>query len=174
MKIYIGLGGNLGDPEEFLSNAAKMINEWPDFKSCQVSSLYRSEPVDSFGPDYLNAVMSAETDLDPEEVLSVLLKIEKNLGRKRPAGIRNAPRVIDCDLLLYGDCIKETPFLELPHPRVHERAFTLVPIIELTPDLEIPGKGLARELLEKVVDQSVELYKKPEEWFVITQSEKES
>ncbi len=171
MKVYIGLGGNLGDPEEFLGKAAQMIVEKPGFSNCLASSLYRSEPVDSFGPDYLNAVLTAESDMEPEEILRILLKIEKSLGRKRPFGIHNAPRVIDCDLLLCGECVRNTSFLELPHPRMHKRAFVLIPALELTPDLEIPGKGVAVELLKQISNQSIEVYKQPQEWFSVSEVE---
>ncbi len=168
MNVYIGLGGNLGDPEKYLSLAAQEIAQYPDFRNVQVSSLYKTEPIDASGPDYLNAVMKLETELEPDKILKVLLKIEQELGRERPAGIHNAPRVIDCDLLLAGDIQQDSAFLTLPHPRMHERAFVLVPCLELDPKLSIPSYGLAVDLLKEIKNQRIEKYKSPQEWFGIS------
>ncbi len=167
-NVYIGLGGNLGDSKKFLSLAAQKIAQYPDFRNVQVSSLYKTEPIDASGPDYLNAVMKLETELGPDKILKVLLKIEQELGRERPAGVHNAPRVIDCDLLLAGDNQLNSAFLTLPHPRMHERAFTLVPCLELNPKLSIPDHGLAVDLLKKLKSQRIEKYKTPQEWFGIS------
>ncbi len=164
-NVYVGLGGNLDDSEKYLTLAAQKIAQCPDFKKVQVSSLYKTEPIDASGPDYLNAVMKLETELEPDKILDTLLQIERELGRERPAGIHNAPRVVDCDLLLAGDNRLDSAFLTLPHPRMHERAFTLVPCLELNPKLSIPGRGLAVDMLKKIKDQRVEKYKAPQEWF---------
>ncbi len=167
MNVYIGLGGNLGDSEKYLSLAAQKIAQYPDFKNVRVSSLYKTEPIDASGPDYLNAVMKLKTELEPDKILKVLLKIEHELGRERPVGVHNSPRVIDCDLLLAGDNQRNSAFLTLPHPRMHERAFVLVPCLELNQKLSIPSCGLAVDLLKKIKNQRVEKYKSPQEWFGI-------
>lgn len=117
------------------------------------SSLYRSSPIDAGGPDYLNAVAQIATGLNARELLTHLRAIEQQLGRERL--FRNAPRTLDLDLLLYGDEIIATPELTVPHPRLQQRAFVLVPLAELAPDLVIPGLGSIDRLLPGVVDQVI-------------------
>ena len=105
----------------------------------QVSSLYRSAPVDASGPDFFNAVLALHTHLAPLALLDALQAIEQRFGRERP--YPNAPRTLDLDLLLIGDLVLHTPRLTLPHPRLHLRAFVLQPLLELAPDLCAPGLG---------------------------------
>jgi 2-amino-4-hydroxy-6-hydroxymethyldihydropteridine diphosphokinase len=152
---YIGLGGNLGNPLQTLKIAAEKIAEYAGAQESRCSSFYRTAPVDSSGPDYVNAVMRIRTTLDPENLLAVLQKVENELGRIRPAGIHNAPRTMDCDLLLYGDRILNTKDLIVPHPRMHQRAFVLVPLLELDSEILIPGVGKAGECLKKIQDQPI-------------------
>jgi 2-amino-4-hydroxy-6-hydroxymethyldihydropteridine diphosphokinase len=118
------------------------------------SSLYRTAPVgEPDQPDFINAVVQIETTLDPLELLAGLLAIERRHGRVRNS--RNAPRTLDLDLLLYDDRTMDAPGLQLPHPRMHERAFVLLPLAEIAPDLSIPGRGLVAALVRAVAQQRV-------------------
>ena len=118
------------------------------------SGFYRSAPIDSSGPDYVNAVLVLRTLLDPEDLLDELQRIEQEHGRERP--YRNAPRTLDLDLLLYGQHHIATPRLVVPHPRMHLRAFVLYPLVEALLEAVIPGVGSARALLPRVSEQRVE------------------
>lgn len=151
---YIGLGANLGDARAALEAALQALAALPGTQLRRSSSLYRSAPIDSSGPDYLNAVAELATALGPLELLHALQSIERNHGRERP--YRNAPRTLDLDLLLLDSLTLDTPELTLPHPRAHQRAFVLLPLTELAPQLQIPGHGPAAELLGKVQDQPIE------------------
>lgn len=154
---YIALGANLGNPKESLREAVEKIKDLKGVISVETSGLYLTAPIDSSGPDYLNAVLKAELsdEISAESLLDSLLNIENELGRVRPVGVHNAPRVIDCDLLLCGKEESSIPKLVLPHPRMTERAFVLVPLVELDSSVEIPGKGKAVEFLDSVKDQSI-------------------
>lgn len=151
---FVGLGANLGDAAATLTEAIEALRHLPATTLCASSSLWRSAPVDSSGPDYLNAVVLLDTRLAPHALLAELQRIEVLHGRERP--YRNAPRTLDLDLLLYGDQRIATPTLTLPHPRLHERAFVLRPLAELTPALVIPGLGRVAELLAGVAAQRVD------------------
>lgn len=154
-KAFIALGANLGNAREALSDAIVRINQEKEIKVTKCSSFYRTDPIDSSGPDYINAVAKVQTSLSAPELLQTLLDIEKEFGRERPAGIHNAPRTMDLDLLLYGQEVYQTEFLTLPHPRMHERAFVLVPLCEISSHTLIPGKGWAEDFLDKVKDQGI-------------------
>ncbi|MGD9772805.1 2-amino-4-hydroxy-6-hydroxymethyldihydropteridine diphosphokinase [Diaphorobacter sp.] len=130
---WIGLGANLGDARAALRAAVHALAALPGTQLAQVSSLYRSAPVDAGGPDYLNAVIRLQTTLAPLALLHALQAIEQAAGRQRP--YRNAPRTLDLDLLVYGDVQLHSPDLTLPHPRMGERAFVLMPLAELAPQL---------------------------------------
>lgn len=123
-----------------------------------VSRFYRSAPIDASGPDFVNAVAALDTSLEPYSLLLHLADIELMLGRKRRAGdaLHNAPRNIDLDLLLVGNLIVRSTPLVLPHPRMQQRAFVLRPLLDLAPDLQIPGYGPAAALLAQVADQVIE------------------
>ncbi|MBX3621193.1 MAG: 2-amino-4-hydroxy-6-hydroxymethyldihydropteridine diphosphokinase [Rhizobacter sp.] len=154
VQTYVGLGANLGDPRAALTQAVQALAALPQSRLAAVSSCYRTAPVDASGPDYLNAVALVDTELAPQALLGELQRIEHAQGRKRP--FRNAPRTLDLDLLLYGDREMLTPDLTLPHPRMHERAFVLVPLAELAPaHLVIPGRGTLHDLLAGVADQRI-------------------
>ncbi|MBM6929381.1 2-amino-4-hydroxy-6-hydroxymethyldihydropteridine diphosphokinase [Parasutterella secunda] len=153
---FIALGANLGEAKKALSDAIQRIDSQEGICVLNRSSFYKTEPIDSSGPDYVNAVIKVQTKLSPEELLQTLLTIEKEFGRERPVGIHNAPRTMDLDLLLYGNQTSHTDFLTLPHPRMHERAFVLVPLCEIDAEVHIPGKGLAKEFLSAVKDQKIE------------------
>ena len=150
----IGLGANLGDARATLAAAVLALTGLPDSRLRATSSTYRSAPVDSSGPDYLNAVVLLDTRLAPRALLAALRGIEQAHGRERP--YRNAPRTLDLDLLLYGPRCIETATLVVPHPRLHERAFVLRPLAELAPDLLIPGRGTVADSLAAVRDQRVD------------------
>lgn len=154
-RAFVGLGSNIGEPRRQLQAAMKELNELPDTRAVAASAVYRSAPLDYLEqPEFLNAVMELETQLTPEALLDGLQAIEKGHGRERP--FAGAPRTLDLDLLLYGDATLATPRLSLPHPRMHERAFVLMPLAEIAPQAAIPGRGTARELLAACAGQRVE------------------
>ena len=152
---YVALGANLGEPVRALKGALRAMSE-AGIELLACSSFYRTEPIDSSGPDYVNAVAKVSTNLSADDLLRRLLAIEKEFGRIRPAGVHNAPRTLDLDLLLYEENVLQTPLLTLPHPRMHERAFVLVPLAEISPEAVIPGKGRVKDLLPGVTDQRIE------------------
>lgn len=144
----VGLGANLGDAAGTLRaalEALRPLSEPPE--ALRASSLYRTAPVDATGPDFINAVACFPTHRAPAALLRELQAIEARFGRERP--FRHAPRTLDLDLLMLGDQVSEDPFVLLPHPRAHERAFVLAPLLELLPDAVIPGHGRAAERWEE-------------------------
>jgi len=138
---YIGLGANLGAARQTLEGALNALRTTPGITRLRASSLYRSAPVDAAGPDYLNAVAQVHTTLAARALLQRLHAIEVAHGRLRP--YRNAPRTLDLDLLCYGDQTIALADLHVPHPRMHERAFVLLPMMELAADVCVRGKTLA-------------------------------
>lgn len=130
--VTIALGANLGEPLPTLRKVVAEIKASSDFTDVMVSSFYDTSPVESSGPDYVNAVLQAETTLDPKEVLHRLQALENRYGRVRPAGVVNAPRTLDLDVLLYDDLVSDDPELLIPHPRMTGRLFVLVPLADLT------------------------------------------
>ena len=140
-KAYVALGANLGQAQQALKDVIDRINEEDEVAVIKTSSFYKTTPIDSSGPDYINAVIEIKTELTAEQLLHRLLEIEKEFGRVRPVGIHNAPRTMDLDLLLFEKEEKQSEFLTLPHPRMHERAFVLVPLCESSPEVVIPGRG---------------------------------
>ena len=138
-KAYVGLGSNLGARESHLQEALSRLAALPTIEVVQVSSLYETAPVGvTDQPEFINAAAAVETALGPEDLLEVLLRIENQMGRVRT--FRWGPRVIDLDLLLYGDQQIALPDLIVPHPRLLERAFVLVPLAEIAPELVLPGE----------------------------------
>jgi 2-amino-4-hydroxy-6-hydroxymethyldihydropteridine diphosphokinase len=133
VRAYVGLGGNLGDPQGAIGRAIEAIAALPHTRLVARSSLYGSAPVGAGGPDYVNAVVAMDTGLGAHELLAQLQAIEQAAGRERP--YRNAPRTLDLDLLLYGSERIETPELTVPHPRMGQRAFVLRPLAEIAPAL---------------------------------------
>jgi len=154
VRAYIGLGANLGDARAALDAAAAALAALPGTSGCARSSLYRSAPVDADGPDFVNAVVALDTALDASALLAALQAIEAAAGRERP--YRHAPRVLDLDLLAHGDTRITTPALTLPHPRLQQRAFVLRPLLELAPDLVLPGLGRLADHLAATADQRIE------------------
>ncbi len=154
VTAFVGVGANLGFARDAVLNALADLSRLPETAFVAASSLYRSTPVDAEGPDFINAAAEIETTLSPSRLLAALQAIETKYGRVRTT--RNAPRTIDLDLLLYGDGLVTTPDLVVPHPRLHERAFALMPLIELAGRIEIPGHGRADMLVERLPHQVVE------------------
>lgn len=151
---YIGVGANLGFSRDAVLNALADLSGLLHTAFVASASLYRSAPVDAEGPDYINTVAEIDTKLSAHELLAALHAIETRYGRVRTT--RNAPRTLDLDLLLYGDGILKTPDLTVPHPRIAERAFVLMPLIELAGPIDIPGRGRADALLERLGAQDIE------------------
>lgn len=149
MKAWLGLGSNLQQPVAQLNEALYRLGETAGVEVLQISSFYQTPPWgDEQQDDFINAVVQIETSLDPIPLLHVLQSIEDLMGRQRSER-RWGPRLIDIDLLLYADVQYQSEELELPHPRMHERAFVLVPLSELEKTLIIPGRGAIENLLQK-------------------------
>ena len=152
---FVGLGANLGEPGTELRQAFLELDAIAHTRLVRASSLYRSEPVGyAEQPRFVNAVAQLETGLPAERLLAELHAIEARHGRRR--SFANAPRTLDLDLLLFGDAVIETERLKVPHPRMHERAFVLVPLLEIAPEAAIPGRGAAKMLLERCANQGVQ------------------
>ncbi|MDB5894022.1 MAG: 2-amino-4-hydroxy-6-hydroxymethyldihydropteridine diphosphokinase [Rhodoferax sp.] len=147
VTAYIGLGANLGDAASAVRLAMEAIAALPDTAVTARSSLYLSAPVDSSGPDYVNAVVEVSTLLSAPALLTALQAIEQAAGRERP--YLNAPRTLDLDILTYGDATVHSPRLTIPHPRMAARAFVLFPMAEVAPD------QVSDELLRFVSHQNV-------------------
>jgi len=152
---YVALGANLGDAEGSLRAVMRELSALPGLRLLKSSSLYRTAPVGLKNqPDFINAAVVLETELDSHILLQALFDIEQRFGRQRR--MPNAPRTLDLDLLIYGDVISDVSSLSLPHPRMHERAFVLAPLAEIAPGLSIPGKGRVADLLAQCVDQQIQ------------------
>jgi 2-amino-4-hydroxy-6-hydroxymethyldihydropteridine diphosphokinase len=153
MIAFIGIGANLGDAVANVGDALARLAALPHCRLLRHSANYASAPIDSSGPDYINAVACLDTDLDAPALLAALQAIELAHGRERP--YRNAPRTLDLDLLLYGDARIDTAPLQVPHPRMTSRAFVLLPLLEIAPDVVIAGLGPARQFAAGVADQRI-------------------
>ena len=153
VTAYVGIGANLGDARATVAAAIAALERLPGCALRQVSSLYRTAPVDAAGPDFFNAVAALASHQSPEALLAALQAIEQAFGRQRP--FHHAPRTLDLDLLLHGDARRATPRLTLPHPRLHLRAFVLQPLLEIAPDLAVPGLGALAAWLPATAGQSV-------------------
>lgn len=143
---YVALGSNLNDPERQLHMAIDALSQLPQSRLIVVSSFYQTAPVGFIQqPDFINAVACIETTLAPSELFEYLQNIENAQGRQRHQ--KNGPRTLDLDLLLYGMEVMNTPDLIIPHPRMHERAFVLVPLLEIAPEIVLPDGQKARTCL---------------------------
>lgn len=154
MIAYIGIGANLGDPRANVADALARLAALDGSRLLAQSSAYRTAPIDSSGDDYINAVACIDTPLQAADLLAALQAIELAHGRERP--YRNAPRTLDLDLLLYNDERIDTAALQVPHPRMLERAFVLAPLLEIAPSIGVPGHGPARDHLAAVAGQAIE------------------
>ena len=141
------MGGNLGDREGTIRQALELLSRHPEIDVVAVSALRETEPWGlADQPSFLNGAALVRTTLPPGELLDVMLEVERRLGRTR-TDARYGPRTIDLDLLLYGDGTVDQPGVTVPHPHLHERAFALEPLLDLDPEIEIPGRGRVAELL---------------------------
>lgn len=153
-RVFVGLGANLGDTTATLDQAEQALAALPATRVVAVSPRYRSTPVQASGPDFLNAVVELATSLEPAPLLAALHAIEAAHGRQRP--YLNAPRTLDLDLLLYGQRTLSTPALVLPHPRMHERAFVLIPLLDIAPDIAHPACGRLQAQRARVTGQGIQ------------------
>jgi 2-amino-4-hydroxy-6-hydroxymethyldihydropteridine diphosphokinase len=158
VRAFVGLGGNEGDVRTGLVEALQALAGLPQTTRVRQSALYRTP---AWGrtdqPDFLNAVVELQTRMPAPELLAALLQIERRFGRDREnEHERWGPRTLDLDLLVYGDLTVDEPGLTLPHPRMHERAFVLVPLAEIAPTLQVPGHGAVSALLATVDTAGIE------------------
>ena len=152
-QAFVALGSNLANPISQVESAFAALENLPNTRVVKKSSLYKTAPIGYEAeqlnqiPDFINAVAELETDLAPLELLDALLEIENQAGRERP--FPNAPRVLDCDLLLYENLRMESTKLILPHPRMHQRGFVLLPLFEIAAQLSIPNHGKIATLIHE-------------------------
>lgn len=157
---FLSIGSNMGNRLDTFQTAFRLLDENKHIKLVSCSSLYETDPVGYTDQDcFLNAVFKVETDLKPEELLRICMQIEQELGRKRD--IRWGPRTLDLDILLYNHENVETEILSIPHPRMHERAFVIIPLMELELDINLPKMNTSlSDLLDKIPDkEGVRLWK---------------
>ncbi len=153
--VYVALGSNLADPAAQIRAALEKLARLPHSRLLRASSLYRTAPVGIHGqPDFINAVAAFETMLSPEAFLATLFAIEAEFGRRRDFPL--APRILDLDLLLYDTQTINSPRLVLPHPRMHLRRFVLEPLVDISNDCDIPGRGSAAAWLAAVSLQRID------------------
>jgi 2-amino-4-hydroxy-6-hydroxymethyldihydropteridine diphosphokinase len=159
-QAFVALGSNLANPISQVKSAFVALEKIPKTLVLKKSALYKTAPIDcpqisiESVPDFINAVAELETSLSPEALLDALHAIENNAGRMRPYA--NAPRVLDCDLLLYDDIVLNTDKLTLPHPRMHQRGFVLLPLFEIAPQLSIPNHGKIAQLITSDLIQDIQ------------------
>lgn len=151
---YIGVGANLGNPAQTVEQAIARLNQLADTRVDAQSSLFRTAPIEASGSDYINAVVRIETGLAPLALLKELQALETLFGRERP--YQNAPRTLDLDILLFGRQRIDEPLLIVPHPRLTQRAFALIPLLQLDPFIAIPGHGPAHGFVPDVAGQRIE------------------
>jgi 2-amino-4-hydroxy-6-hydroxymethyldihydropteridine diphosphokinase len=154
VRAWIGIGANLGDAEGNVRVALARLAKLPSTRLEKASSLFRSAPVDADGADYVNAVVRLATRLSAQELLTLLHGLEKEFGRERTH--RNAPRTLDLDILLYGDSKINTDELVVPHPRMTQRAFVLLPLLQIDPFISLPGLGPAHTFVSSVAGQVIQ------------------
>lgn len=149
MTAYLGFGSNLGDRPAILDEVMRTLSQTPQVIITRRSSLYETQPVGFLDqPDFLNAVIEVKTTLTPRELLGLVLRLEENHGRVR--NLRWGPRVIDIDILLYGEVALAEPDLTVPHPRLTERAFALVPLAEIAPNAHFPDGETVQKKLQRL------------------------
>jgi 2-amino-4-hydroxy-6-hydroxymethyldihydropteridine diphosphokinase len=153
VTAYIGIGANLGDARAQVQRAILQLGKLPDTSLATQSSLFCTAPVDAGGDDYINAVACVKTRLSAHALLQGLQQIEQSFGRQRP--YPNAPRTLDLDLLLYGQSTFADDVLTVPHPRMTQRAFVLIPLLQIDPFIVIPNHGPAHQFAPQVADQVI-------------------
>ena len=153
-KIYIALGSNLEEPSQQIYKAINLIDAIDELSVTHTSSLYKTKPIGKIDqPDFINAAVKVDGDISPENLHAALQDIEKKAGRIRME--LNEPRTLDLDILLIDDLIMKTKKLTIPHPRMHQRQFVIVPLFEINQKLNIPGIGSIDEILKSLPDQGV-------------------
>ncbi|WP_261381648.1 2-amino-4-hydroxy-6-hydroxymethyldihydropteridine diphosphokinase [Paenibacillus cremeus] len=159
-RAYLGLGSNMGDRERYLQEALRLLQEHPDVWITEQSGIYETDPVGFVDQDpFLNKVVQVGTTLSAEQLFQRMLEVEQALGRKRE--VRWGPRTIDLDMLLFGDLLQDRPDLILPHPRMMERAFVLVPLIEIMRSCDpFQAEQLSRQLERVEGKEGVTLWKR--------------
>lgn len=154
-QAFVALGANLDDPAAQVRAALVALDRLPQTRLVAASSLYRTAPIGLAGqPDFINAVAELGTGLAPEALLAELFALEAGFGRVRAE--KNGPRTLDLDLLIYDGIERDCPHLHLPHPRLHLRAFVIVPLAEIAPACRIPGRGNVAAWLPAVATQHIE------------------
>jgi 2-amino-4-hydroxy-6-hydroxymethyldihydropteridine diphosphokinase len=153
-KAFIGLGGNVGDSRQILTDAVICLAQIPSIQINARSCFYISSPVDAPGDDYINNVVSISTTLEPKSLLHACQAVERHFGRERP--YEKAPRTLDIDVLIYEDLISNDPELIIPHPRMTERMFVLLPLLELEPEIELPLHGKLKHKIPDLSWQQIE------------------
>ncbi|MBL4622003.1 MAG: 2-amino-4-hydroxy-6-hydroxymethyldihydropteridine diphosphokinase [Immundisolibacteraceae bacterium] len=157
IDCYVGLGSNLDQPVQQIEQALTELNHLPNTDCVAVSSLYHSQPMGPADqPDYVNAVARLNTTYSALELLQQLLKLENSHGRQRQPQQQNGPRTLDLDLLIYGDQCIDEPGLTVPHPGLHRRDFVLLPMLEISPDVDVPGLGKLSVWREKSVNHGAQ------------------
>ena len=150
-RAYVALGSNLGDREQTLLDAVAALRAKPGVEVVAVSGLVETEPVGLLDqPRFVNGVVALDTALPAAALLGLLLDVERRFGRSREGVPAQGPRTLDLDLLLYGEEEIDEPGLQVPHPRMHERAFVLEPLAEIAPELEIPGQGPVQAMVARL------------------------
>ena len=153
VTAYIGIGSNLGDAHSNVQQAILQLEQLPDTRLSAQSSLFWTAPIDTNGDDYINAVARVDTQLTAQQLLQALQAIERAFGRERPYA--NAPRTLDLDILLYGQQTILSDALIVPHPRLTQRAFALIPLLQIDPLIAIPGQGPAHGFVPGVAGQAI-------------------
>ena len=153
-RAFIGFGGNIGDTRQLITDAIVCLAQRTELHVLAKSCFYQSAPVEATGGDYINAVIEIETQLSPYGLLHVCQAIEQEFGRERPYA--NAPRTLDLDILSFEGVTQNETELILPHPRIVERSFVLLPLLEIAPDFFLPNFGELKAYLPKVADQRIE------------------
>lgn len=153
VRAYIGIGANLGDAQTSVERAFESLDALTATCLVARSSLFRTAPLEADGDDYVNAVAAIDTRLSAAELLLALQTLETAVGRQRP--YPNAPRPLDLDILLYGQHVIISPLLTIPHPRLTQRAFALIPLLQLAPMVMIPGHGPAHGFAPAVAAQAI-------------------
>ncbi|MBU3550894.1 2-amino-4-hydroxy-6-hydroxymethyldihydropteridine diphosphokinase [Polynucleobacter sp. MWH-Berg-3C6] len=153
-RAFIGFGGNIGDTRQLITDAIVCLALRSELQILAKSCFYQSAPIDATGGDYINAVIEIETELTPYSLLHVCQAIEQEFGRERPYS--NAPRTLDLDILSFEGVIQNETELILPHPRIIERSFVLLPLLEIAPNFFLPDLGELKTYLPKVADQRIE------------------
>ena len=151
---FIGLGGNMGDTKQLIKDAIVCLAQYPELRIKTRSCMYQSAPVEATGNDFINAVIAIETSIQPKELLAICHQVENQFGRERP--FLNAPRTLDLDLLIYDQIQLSDDYLTIPHPRITERAFVLIPLLEISPDIDVPDLGKLSRYIQNVEHQRIE------------------